>query len=116
MSNRASNRAVKNGLKNQPNDFLACRDMRHAWDVSTDYFLAEDDNCIIRELECMRCHACRRDSFQIARDRRLVRNGTSYTYPEGYLMKGVPRGNKSQDLVRGEIYRRMLAQAAEASR
>lgn len=101
--------SLKSQLRSQDPEFLACRDMRHAWFMVNDYFVAEDDNRIIRELECTRCHTFRRDSFRATRDGRLIRFGTSYTYPDGYQMKNVLRGVKPQELVRGEVYRRSMA-------
>ena len=107
--NKDQKSTLKTALKSLPDNFLDCRDMRHAWTVTQDYFLAEDDNRIIRELACTRCGTFRRDSFRATRDGRLVRFGTSYTYPDTYQLTGVAHGVKPQEVVRGEIYRRTLA-------
>lgn len=113
--------ALRQRLREQSDEHLACRDLRHAWEVTTPFYAVtpEEDSYvrsarIVRDLVCRRCGTIRRDSFH-ATKHGLEKFGTSYGYPDGYQMDGMVRGVKPQALIREEEYRRVLARKAQAA-
>jgi hypothetical protein len=67
-----------------------CRDLRHAWETSTDIILIEEKGQVrhfARTLVCLRCHTERIDEYKIS-NVALSRVRTRYVYPKGYQIKG----------------------------
>lgn len=113
--------ALRKRLREQADEFLACRDLRHAWETTSPFYTVTPaidanarDTRIVRDLVCTRCGTIRRDSFQNTKHG-LEKFGTSYGYPDGYQMEGMVRGVKPAALIREEEYRRVLARKAQAA-
>lgn len=67
-------------IRELPSDYLACRDLRHAWHNVRWYM--EPDKTLIRVTSCLRCGTIREE---------IIVNGekvsSSYSYPEGFLYR-----------------------------
>lgn len=97
-------------LRTLPNDFVACRDIQHAWDAADGFFLEEvrgGRQRIVRRLSCTRCGTMRLDHHRIV-DGGLQKTRSVYTYPEGFLLPKLPPGTKPLSVVRAESLRRAL--------
>lgn len=69
-------------------NFLDCRDLRHAWKRVGDNAVTEKQKTMLtRRLVCVRCGAIRTDSYIVTRVT-VQRVGSTYHYPEGYRVKG----------------------------
>lgn len=105
-----------------PDKWVACRDMRHAWDVLNNFHLVPDFqvpggkkiNVFHRDLLCSRCGTVRREDYQALSTGALDKVNQDYVYPEGYQMRGVPRGANASAVIQFEQYRRAMAQVANA--
>lgn len=104
IEDRNAARRVKRGLTQVPNEYLLCRDLLHAWDVTEDFKIT-DNNSIRRTLCCSRCSTIRYDKFSVSPDG-LVKDRSQYIYPQDYQLKNVPRGIKPGVFVRGELFKR----------
>lgn len=71
-------------LTDYDDDYLACRDLRHAWRV-LGYFKGQDSfgTVVRRRLRCDRCHTLRTDTLSGLLPKR------SYTYDDDYHLPGV---------------------------
>lgn len=121
----AAEKRVAAELKELPEQFLICRDLRHSWEVAmpfTDVTVDGLDNAVERTLRCARC-GTRRTDLYIKKQRtstsvrRLVRVRSTYAYPKHYQMRmyDSPPNLRVGQLVRYETFRRALnAVAVEA--
>ena len=95
-------------------NILMCRDMRHAWMVEVPYFRIDVDGgvrgalYVERAIACMRCDTKRVEMYRV-HETRLERLRVHYRYPEGYMVRGVKRSDRVQEMVRHEGYRRATA-------
>jgi hypothetical protein len=110
---------LANALMELPDNWIMCRDMRHAWGIQEDFHVYTRQGKQIQELRrilsCLRCETLRHEIYHVGRyglDK--VRQG--YSYPEHYQIKGVPRGNKPQSIVQQEQYRRAMEKVAKSKR
>lgn len=100
-------------LRTLPDEFVACRDLQHAWDKATEFFLEDymyagaQQQRIVRRMTCLRCHTERTDRFKIV-DHGLVKTRSDYKYPEGFMIHKFPPGTKPLSVVRAESLRRSL--------
>lgn len=97
-------------LKKLPNDFVACRDLQHAWDRSDDFILENvrgGKQRIVRRMHCTRCGTTRTDYFRIV-NQGLEKSRSDYLYPEGFQIPKQPPGTKPLSIVRAESLRRAL--------
>ena len=107
-------------MEDLPESFLMCRDLRHAWEVSRDFYVYDDPKStrvlmIARELTCLRCQSERREVFAQRRwGIEKIRN--TYTYVDGYQLRGVPRGVKASAVVQDVQYRKAMKKVAEIQR
>ena len=81
---------VQDTLEDMPQAFLACRDMRHQWKPFTAQ-INDAEGTVERNFRCPRCKTIRHDLLHL-RDWTIL--GTSYTYPDGYLVKGAGRATQ----------------------
>jgi len=97
--------------------WLDCRDMRHAWKVHTDFHVAAFKGIqqITRVLVCIRCETRRKELYSHS-GFGLDKTRQVYEYPQGYQIKGVPRGVKPKNIVQEEQYRRALEKLAGSAR
>lgn len=115
---------VAEGLKQLPENFLDCRDLKHSWQKQANYRPREQhmepgtgqvktrvSPLLYRNLVCTRCGTGRTDVIYARTYERL---SVSYTYPENYQMPGVPRGVKSSTILRQESVRRAMEEVANA--
>lgn len=110
---------LASALHDLPDNYLMCRDMRHAWELQHDFF-AEGNRAgvkgeIKRILVCLRCGMERVERYSQTRWG-LDKVGQTYHYPEAYQIHGLPRGVKPSSIVQGEQYRRAMEKVAKASR
>ena len=108
----------RNALHRLPDNWMVCRDMRHAWNVLNDFHVVtngDGSSDVRRELQCMRCETVRRESFE-NNLYGLSKTSTVYIYPEKYQIHGVPREVPLQGAVRQEQFRRAMEKVANASR
>ena len=94
-------------LASYDNDYLLCKDMRHRWRLIQSYE-RQPNGWVTRVLECERCATVRTDNYAILNNQRLARAGSSYRYPEGFSMRGLPEAENLSEVVRYEAYRRAL--------
>lgn len=107
-------------LETLPDNFLMCRDLRHAWGVLNDFYVYNDPKqtrllVIARDLVCLRCNSERREVF-VQRSWGLDKERNTYTYVEGYSLKGVPRGTKASQVVHDVQYRKAMTKVAAAAK
>jgi len=106
---------LAHALMELPEEWVICRDMRHAWNVLNDFHVTKSDKRysqeIRRELVCMRCATVRNETYHHGRFG-LEKVSQNYGYPEHYQIKGVPRGVKPQSIVQEEQYRRAMERIA----
>lgn len=104
-------RQLRAAMQEVSDPFLICRDLKHAWEVHTDYHEVVDERdtsaYIGREVFCIRCDTVRSERYQSTKDG-LVRTRTSYEYVDGYQLKDLPRGVKPVSIVREELWRRVV--------
>jgi hypothetical protein len=96
--------APANPLRNLPDDFLACRDLRHAWEELGYYRERGSGGAggpIIRKLQCLRCGTLRRDTLSNSYSEKTTHY---YGHPEGYRIEGM--GRAGMDEVRKEVVKR----------
>lgn len=108
----------RDGLRDLPDNWVLCRDMRHAWEILNDFHVVATpggSSDIRRELVCVRCETVRRESFE-NNLYGLNKTSVAYIYPEKYMIHGVPRAVPLQAAVRQEQYRRAMERIALASR
>jgi hypothetical protein len=117
-SGRRAVAKLANGLKQLSDNYLMCRDVRHAWAVDKDFHVEpmatvgrRHVTAVRRELLCMRCPA-RRIEHYVSGKYGLDKVGQYYVYPSDYQIPGVPRGVKPQSIIQQEAYRRSLERAA----
>jgi len=107
-------RMVAGALHQLPEEFLACRDLRHAWKVQ-DNFHESDNGMTTRTLKCVSCETVRTDVYSVLKTPgmvpRMEKVSTSYAYPKGYQMRQAPgpRIFAVSQLVRYETLLRVLA-------
>jgi hypothetical protein len=96
--------ARENPLRKLPDAFLACRDLRHAWEP-LGYFRERGSGRgggpIIRKLRCLRCGTLRRDVLSNSFTEKTTHY---YGHPEGYRMEGA--GRAAMNDVRQEVVKR----------
>lgn len=102
-------------LMDLPEEWVICRDVRHAWDVQQDFHVTHRQGRKVlqigRVLICMRCKTLRVETYVHTADG-LDKTGQGYRYPEHYQIKGVPRGVKPQWIIHEEQYRRAMEKIA----
>jgi hypothetical protein len=96
--------ASDNPLRKLPDEFLACRDLRHAWEP-LGYFRERGSGRtggpIIRKLRCLRCGTLRRDVLSNSFTEKTTHY---YGHPEGYRLEGA--GRTAMNDVRQEVVKR----------
>ena len=110
-------------VETMSDEYLQCRDLAHDWVITRNYHLvdaAQDvavhprlgHNTFVRRLlQCQRCGKKRNDAFIVATKRgwqALEKLNSTYEDPEGYSVKGIGHLAGTGDIVRGEMYRRVL--------
>lgn len=107
---------LASALTQLPDNWVMCRDMRHAWDVNVDFHVTESQGSRIREIRrqlvCMRCETVRNEVYHHTRWG-LEKVSQSYGYPDDYQIHGVPRGVKPSWLIQEEQYRRTMDRLAD---
>jgi hypothetical protein len=96
--------APANPLRNLPDEYLACRDLRHAWDELGYYRERGTGGAggpIIRKLQCLRCGTLRRDTLSNSYSEKTTHY---YGHPDGYRIEGM--GRAAMDEVRKEVVKR----------
>lgn len=103
--------ALKGALQGLSDEWLMCRDVRHSWSVEVDFHVTEHTGNRIQEIQrvllCDRCGGERIETYHPTRWG-LEKTRQNYRMPEGYIIKGVPRGVKPSFIVQGEQYRRVM--------
>ena len=116
-------------IQEMPDRFLQCRDIKHPWRIARDYHVVDASRevgvnsrlghavYVQRLLICTRCGMQRSDAYVIATNSRyqsLERLNSSYSPPKGYTVKGVGHLSGRNDLVRGEVFRRVVGKLQQA--
>lgn len=109
------------GLQNLPDEYLACRDINHPWEIDEDYHIVDASNqvdvqpirgqsrYVRRTAKCPRCGKTRIESFIITPNwTGLQHISTHYTDPKGFQIKGTGSMKGKRSLVRGEAFRRII--------
>lgn len=117
---------LANALMELPDEYVMCRDIRHAWGILEDFHVTDGGKRVQevkRILECERCHAVQRHEVYHLTRSGLEKVSQHYRYihdqEDGgipYQIKGVPRGVKPASIVQGEQYRRVLERVATNAR
>lgn len=107
---------LANALTHLPDKWVMCRDMRHSWDVVEDFHVTMRSGRSVQEiarvLGCMRCMTHRREIYHQGRFG-LDKVSQTYSYPENYQIKGVPRGVKPQSIIQQEQFRRSMERTVD---
>jgi hypothetical protein len=97
-------------LHKYSNRFLTCKDLRHVWTVQRAYTEHQNSGMVSRILVCKRCGTERTDYFRLDQaTERMERGYSSYRYPTGFQMAGIPRDSKPNDIIRYEAFLRFVA-------
>ena len=115
-------KALAQALTTLPENWVMCRDMRHAWSVEVDFHVVPQTtegkatHRVQRDLICMRCETIRHE-YYIKGRYGLDKDGQSYSYPHGYQFSamGIPRGVKPSSIIQQEQYRRAMEKVANAA-
>lgn len=107
-------------LKDLPDTWVLCRDVKHAWTVETDFHVTDykggDIHEIRRIMRCLRCGTDRHETYVPSKRWGLEKTTQHYAYPDGYQFHGTPRGVKPSWLIQGEQYRRAMERVAALQR
>lgn len=110
---------LANALTELPDNWIMCRDMRHAWKTHEDFHVAQVSGSKVGEVRriliCMRCETLRIEKYHLA-TWGLEKYSQHYAYPDNYQIHGVPRGVKPSNIIQGEQYRRTMVRLTEAKR
>ena len=114
---------VAERLRQQPTSFVYCRDpgIRHAWMIENDFHdipitqVGRRLAMLGRDEVCARCNTVKRETFVVQKGGVIEKVSTSYDYPDGYQMAGVPRGVKRSTIIYQENYRRAMEAVANAA-
>jgi hypothetical protein len=104
--------------------YSVCRDVRHAWAVENDYHVYKQyqeakgsrSMYVARDLVCMRCTTVRHEIYLATKRNGLERVSTSYAYPPGFLIQGIPAGSSAQSILAQIRYREAMEAVAHASK
>lgn len=117
----AAQKAIAEGLRKLPAQYVECRGLLHAWETLNDYRITgtkgqRTARFLRKDLQCMRgCGVIRRDTFllRFSRGEPIISEklNSSYTYPADYQLPSVPRGVKRQVVVYQEQFRRAIKAA-----
>lgn len=111
--------ALADALTALPDNWIMCRDMRHAWEVNEDFHVSKSKGSkaveIRRVLDCLRCETKRIEVYHQTKWG-LEKVRQNYDYPEHYQIHGVPRGVKPSYIVQGEVYRRSMSKVATVAK
>lgn len=120
-SDRKAAQALRENLRTIPDNRLACRQYRHAWDdhaeFQTHVVKGSRTPHLRLEMSCMRgCGVILREIYIVTRASGIerVQRVTDYSGAKGYLFPGVPRGVKPLTILQQERYRRSMERAAKA--
>lgn len=111
-------------VQDLPDNWLMCRDIRHAWEVTEDFHVTKSKGSTVQEirrvLTCPRCTAQRVERHHVTKWG-LEKVAQHYVYPEDengqkYQLHGVPRGVKPSFIIQGEQYRRVMEKLAEGAK
>jgi hypothetical protein len=109
------NTVLQKTLKDVPEEFLECRDLRHKWSVVDDFHVVEEaaeGRYVQRRMHCIRCTTIKTEKYLLKMDRwgitRLESIGTGYAYPEHYAIPEMARADRAREILRGEQFRRSL--------
>lgn len=109
---------LADALTTLPDNWIMCRDMRHAWEVDEDFHVTKGQGLNIasvrRTLVCVRCETLRVEKYHSLKWG-LEKVAQHYVYPDNYQIHGVPRGVKPSFIIQGEQYRRAMSRIADAA-
>ncbi len=103
-------------------NFLACRDIRHLWEVTRDFYVYEMAHeaskktpkgalIVARDLKCPRCKTLRREVY-VQRTWGIEKIRNTYSYASGYRVHGIPRGVTPSNVIHNIQYRRSMERLA----
>lgn len=108
----------KKALTVLPENWIMCRDVRHAWDVLNDFHVTPVEGTKTlhfgRDLLCDRCGSQRKELYVMRKGTGLEKVAQDYVYPEGYQMTGLERPESRTLILQMEQYRRAMARSAAA--
>lgn len=108
----------KKALTVLPENWVMCRDVRHAWSVLNDFHVTPVEGSksvhFGRDLLCERCGTQRKEIYLMRRATGLDKVAQDYVYPEGYQMTGLERPEERTAILQFEQYRRAMARSADA--
>ena len=97
-------------LREMPDEFIRCRDIRHSWAVVESYREVTDPalgkNVFSRILMCESCGAVRRDIYRHTRQEGMVKINAYYRTPPGYAFKNLSDVPGKSNHARAEGFRR----------
>lgn len=118
-------KALAGALTTLPDQYVACRDLRHAWlKVINDFHVVSSQSAkggakaaaiIYRDVQCIRCETIRHEQYSMTKYG-LEKTHQTYEYVEGYQIPGVPRGVKPSTIIQQEQYRRAMERVAKAAK
>lgn len=115
-------RAYAASLRRLRDEQLACRDMRHAWEVDQDFHVVPSQSAGRRKVLALRriwscsrnCGVTKVQNFDVIND--VLHFVSSYLkYPRDYQIPGIPRGVRPSIIVQQEAYRRAMERVAGMS-
>jgi len=115
MTEEVTTQALVSILRDYSDIYLDCRGIQHRWNTTKDLHIAEkreDGDLVERHAECENCETLRIQRFLLRQDRwsvhRLEVLGSTYKYPEGYLMSEMGMTDSPRELLRYEQFLRAI--------
>lgn len=124
MSKTRTPREVESIIEDLPENFYACRDISHKWDVVNDFYVYRQyqerkgsrSMFVARDFQCERCGSTKREVYLARKVRGLERVATTYDYPAGYLVDGLPANVNPRRIIEQIKYRHAMERVAGASK
>lgn len=117
-SDKKKANALAKALERLPDEWVACRDVRHSWERHVDFHVSrgpQNQDVIHREMICTRCLTVRKETYHHTR-MGLDKVRQSYAYPDEYQLSGMPRGVKPSSIIHQEQFRRSMERVAAEAR
>jgi hypothetical protein len=120
LSVKAGEKLLAKGLKDLPDAYVQCRDIRHSWYITADYHevpythVGRKLQALRRDLACHRC-PCTRAQYFVNGRYGITKLSDDTKRPRDYSIRGVPRGVRQSVIVQQEAYRRAVERATGAT-
>lgn len=115
MDDAKNEKLLRSALAEAPKEFLACRDIRHLWAVADEFAVVGETpqgKVVQRVMDCSRCSTRRVERHLLRMDRwgvyRMESLGSSYAYPEKYLIPEMTRADHGREILRAVRFAQLV--------